>query len=222
MASAELIIRAFQELYPDRAFNYHARLIYSGRFKDYGANCSLRGNVLEFKMSRRWHGISEEIQLGLIQELMTKLWKARKKTINIDLYNNFVKNIHMTIPKRKSHPTLQESFDRVNQRYFLGLVEQPNLVWGKESVRTFGSYDFKTDTITMSRIFLEAEERYLDYIMFHEMLHKQRKFEVRGSKTFYHDSKFKNAEKVFKDADKIEKELNRFASKKRVKRFFGF
>ena len=112
------------------------------------------------------------------------------------------------------------SFDRVNDRYFLGLVECPNLRWGQHSVRTFGSYDFKTDTVTISRIFHDQDPILTDYIMFHEVLHKQRKFTRSGSKTFYHDSKFRRAEKVFKDANLVEKRLAGVARKAKIKAFF--
>jgi hypothetical protein len=57
--------------------------------------------------------------------------------------------------------------------------------------------------------------------MFHEMLHKQRKFEVRGTKTRYHDRKFRNAEKIYENSKSIEKELNRFVSGVRIRSFFG-
>jgi len=167
-------------------------------------------------------GISKEIQIGLMQELILKLKKTRKETMNIDLYNSFVKNLHLAIPKTKSDPALEESFKRINSQYFLGLVEQPNLKWGQASTTTFGSYDFKTDTVSISRIFKETDPTYLDYIMFHEVLHKQRKFRRSGSKTYYHDKTFKRAERVFKDQDRIEKQLNKVARNAKLKAMFRF
>ncbi|MBU0461436.1 MAG: SprT-like domain-containing protein [Nanoarchaeota archaeon] len=216
-----LLEEAYHLLFPHAKENKIFRVVYSGRLKDFGGNIRMSGDMLELKLSRRFHGISREIQIGLAQELLCRLFKRGKKTMYIDLYNSFVKNLHIAIPKNRTHPRLEESFDRVNLTYFLGLVERPNLVWGAVSKSTLGTYDFKTDTIKISKIFLNSEERLLDYVMFHEMLHKQRKFEVRGLTTRYHDSKFKRAEKVFKDSEQLEKELNRFASRARVKSFFG-
>ena len=159
--------------------------------------------------------------MGLIQELMLKLLKKKKNSMYVDLYNNFVKNLHLAIPKDKSDPQLEESFIRINDRYFLGLVEQPNLVWGRFATTTFGSYDFKNDTVTISRAFKEVEDTvYLDYIMFHEVLHKQRKFFKSGSKTYYHDKKFKRLEKVFENGDVIEKELGRVVGREKAKAYY--
>ena len=72
---------------------------------------------------------SKEIQMGLIQELMLKLFKPKNKkeinTIYIDLYNEFVKNLHKTIPKDNVHPFLKASFDRVNEKYLRNTVFNP-------------------------------------------------------------------------------------------------
>ena len=217
-----ILAEAYELLFPHARAERIFKVIYSGRFKDFGGHLHMSGNVIELKLSRRFHGVSREIQMGMAQEILCKLFKRNKNTMYIDIYNNFVKNLHIAIPKTKNHPVLNDSFERINQRYFLGLVERPNLVWGKASKRTLGSYDYKADTITISRIFQKSEDRLLDYVMFHETLHKQRKFEVRAQKTIYHDSKFKRAENVFENSDQTERDLNKFVSKVRLKSLFGF
>jgi predicted metal-dependent hydrolase len=195
-----LIEEAFKLLYPEKEFNYSPRLVYSGRFKDYNANVQLYRNVLEFKLSKKWQEVSREIQIGLMQELMLKLFKGKKSTMNIDLYNSFVKNLHYAIPKTKSHPLLVESFNRMNQKYFYDLIEQPNLVWGSASKTQLGTYDFKTDTITISKVFSKTEPVLLDFIMYHEMLHKKHKFSSsKGGRHTYHSSSFRQKEKEFED-----------------------
>ncbi len=212
--------RAYRELFPESKADYIFRIKYSGRFKDYGANARLTGRVLEAALSRKWLNISEEIQIGLIQELILKLTKRRKDTVNIDLYNSFVKNLHLAIPKTKSDPVLESSFDRVNEQYFLGLVEKPNLKWGGWSSTVFGTYDFKTDTITISQVLKHTKVEYLDYVMFHEVLHKQHKFRKSGSKTYYHDRKFRQAERIFKNAEQLERSLSRVAVRAKLKAMF--
>jgi hypothetical protein len=215
-----MIVEAFRDLFPERTLKYKPILTYSGQFKDYGANVRLGRGVLEFRLSKKWLGISKEIVMGLLQELMQKLWKSRERTIYIDLYNDFIKNVHIAIPKTIIEPELKESFDRVNKRYFLEQVEMPNLKWGKHSTTYLGSYDFKTDAITISKIFLN-KSKFVDLIMFHEMLHKVNKFKKSGSKTFYHDKRFKYAEKQFDDYDLINKELKRFLRFAKFKRIFS-
>ncbi|MBW2965178.1 SprT-like domain-containing protein [Candidatus Woesearchaeota archaeon] len=209
MMQDNLAEKALAELFPEKHGKYLLKLEYTGRVKDYGGYVSISGGVLHFKLSRQWYKISPEIQMGLMQELMQKLFKSRgKHTMYVDLYNGFVRNLHLAIPKDENDPELEECFNRVNERYFLGLVERPNLRWGKFATTTFGSYDFKTDRITISSVFKEVEDnKYIDYIMFHEMLHKQRKFFKSGTKTYYHDKRFKRLENVFEGGNMIEKEL---------------
>lgn len=221
MMDNNLAEQAYTHLFPDSTNNYEFILVYTGRVKDYGANVTLSGGVIKFKLSRKWCPISPEIQIGIIQELMLKLLKRKKNSMYIDIYNNFVKSLHLAIPKDRSDPQLEESFIRINERYFLGLVEQPNLVWGRFATTTFGSYDFKADRVTISSAFKDVEDTvYLDYIMFHEVLHKQRKFFKSGSKTYYHDKRFKRLEKVFENGEAIEKELGRVVGREKTKVYY--
>ncbi|MBD3313349.1 hypothetical protein GF345_02815 [Candidatus Woesearchaeota archaeon] len=212
----DMIEEAFTRLYPDREFDFNARIKYTDRFNAYGANVKLRGDNLEFGLSKSWRTISREIRMGLLQELMLKLWKRRSKkdldTTYIDLYNSFVKNLHIAIPKTKSDPLLSESFDRINERYFLGFVEKPNLVWGMPSKSSLGSYDYKTDTIRISRVFEKLagkDPALLDLVMYHEMLHKAHKFKHNGGNNRYHDRKFRTAEKAFEDYDEVDMRLKK-------------
>ncbi|MBW2968425.1 hypothetical protein KY362_08145 [Candidatus Woesearchaeota archaeon] len=217
----DFALRAYELLFPDATKRYFFKVEYSGRIRDYGANVEMSAGWITFKMSRKWYPVSPEIQMGLMQELLLKLFRKRGESFYIDLYNNFVKNLHIAVPKDKIDPELEESFTRVNDRYFLGLVEMPNLRWGKFATTTYGSYDFKKDTITISSVFKDVEEsKYVDYIMFHEMLHKQRKFRKSGSKTYYHDKKFKNAERVFEDGHVIEKELGSVVRREKAKAYY--
>ena len=45
-------------------------------------------------------------------------------------------------------------------------MQTPNLVWGKNSFRKLGSYEYGSDTITISKIFLESDKSLLDYVMY--------------------------------------------------------
>lgn len=212
--------QAYSNLFPEKENPFEMEIVYTGRLKQYGGNVSLRGSYMEFKLSKKWRQISHEIQIGLIQELMLKILKAKKQSMYIDLYNNFVRNLHIAIPKTKNDPVLEASFNRINDRYFVGMVERPNLRWGQFSTRTFGTYDFKTDTITVSTVFKETDTKYLDYIMYHETLHKQRKFFKSGTKTYYHDARFKRLESVFENGAQIEKELGIVVAKEKAKAAF--
>ena len=201
-----IIEEAFTRLYPNRDFKYNARIKYSNRFKDYNANVKLAGNNLEFGLSKKWRSVSKEIKIGLLQELMLSLFKGKKTTMNIDLYNRFIKNLHISINKSVSDPMLEESFERVNNLYFDGLIEQPNLVFGKSSHSSLATYEYQTDTINFSTI-LKRDLEVLDYVMYHELLHKKLKFKHKGGKSFHHTAEFKRLERKFKDYKEMEQRL---------------
>jgi len=205
---------AFQQLYPEKEPNHNFLLKYSAKFKPYNANIRRIGNRLEFNLSRKWLKISKEIQIGLIQELILKIFKDKRKTVNIDLYNSFIKNIHLAVPKTESNPILEGSFNRVNEEYFNGLMEKPNLIFGNHSRRKLGSYEYGSDTIIISKVFLKAPVRLLDYIMYHELLHKQYKFISKNNRNYHHNKEFKRKEEDYKDFRAIEKELNSFLRQK--------
>ncbi len=205
-----LVSEAFKGLY-GRELELDSKLKYSGRFKPYGANAFLsrsRGYV-EVRLSRDWKPVSDEIKMGLVQELLLKLFKGKVNTDNIDMYNSFIKKLHIAIPKDNVDPMLKESFDRVNDKYFFGLIEMPNLVFGPRSRSVLGNYNFKSDTITISSI-LKKNQELLDYVMYHEALHKKNKFKRSGSKTYYHTSKFRKEEREFENQEEIEKKLKWF------------
>ena len=186
---------------------FNSSIKYSGRFKDYNAYVRKYYDTVEFNLSKKWRGVDREIVIGLIQSLMVKVLKKKKDSINIDLYNNFVKHLHVAVPKDKIDPFLKDSFDRVNDSYFFGMMESPNLVWGRDSRRKLASYDYKTDTISVSTLFKEAEMDVLDYVMYHEMLHKKHKFKAGRQRNRFHSAKFKRDEKAFQDAELMEKKI---------------
>jgi len=214
---SELIKEAFQQIYPDKELKYSVSLKYSRKFKPYNANVRLYSNNLVFNLSRDWKKISKEIQIGLIQELLIKILKDKnKKTISMELYNLFMKNVHLAVPKTKTDEILEASFSRVNEAYFNGLIDIPNLEWGNNSTSKLGSYEYGSDTITISAIFRNEKPELLDYVMYHEMLHKKFKFESRNGRSVHHSPEFKKMEAKFENRELIEKEISRLARRHRL------
>ena len=221
-----IVEKAFSKLYPDKDFStYTFNLEYSGRFSPYNANVKYSGKKYDFSISKEWRSVHEDMRIGLLQHLLQKVFNTKVNSIEQDLYHNFLKNVHIAVPKTKIEPQLLESFDRVNEKYFLGTVEMPNLVFGKKSFTKLGSYEYGSDMITISRVFkdiAEEDKMLLDYVMFHEMLHKVHKFKTKNGRSLHHSSKFKSAEKQFQGAELLERGLSTFLRKKKLKGFFGF
>jgi len=164
-----LLQQAYQELYPTKRELRALSLSYSGRFKAYNANICKTRNEITAQLSKQWRGVSPDIQKGLLQELLVKLFKTKKQTINMDLYHNFIRSLSSVSPITHTHPILEQSFQRVNEQFFNGIMHQPNLCIGK-GLRQLGTYEYGTNTVSISKILL-VDETLLDYVMYHELLH---------------------------------------------------
>jgi len=218
-----LVEKAYLEMYPERRLGeFVFSLKYTARFNRYNANVKRRGSRIIFSLSRDWKNIDDDIKSGVIQLLMNKLFKTKVKTNNIDLYEIFLKKAHRAVPKTKNDPVLEASFQRVNEKYCYGLIEQPNLQWGSGSFHKLGSYEYGSDTITISTIFQNLEQNLLDFVMYHEVLHKKHKFSSKNGRSYHHTREFKHDEDMFENKDSVEKQINYHASKQRRKVSFFF
>ncbi len=145
--------------------------------------------------------------------------KSKIVSLNMQLYDDFIKGIsEVTVSNGSSDEELESCFNRVNEKYFLGLVDKPQLEWGSDSFRKLASYDYHTNTITVSSLFREAPERLLDYLMYHEMLHKKLKFSSVNGRMSHHSSEFRKQERNFEASSTIEDELNAFIRTSHVAR----
>jgi len=195
----------------NKPFSFTATVKYSKRFSQYNANVRRADRELQFNLSRSWKKVNKEIVIGLLQELLIKILKLpHTKTTNIDLYNSFIKNLHKTSKRIKSDKTLIDSFNRVNGKYFHEIIEMPNLVWGNDTKRKLASYDYHTDNVTVSSLFQNSPQHILDYLVYHELLHKKLQFKNRGGRSIHHSTEFKKLEKQFDNSQEIEKEITRF------------
>lgn len=227
----DLVEDAFSRLFPEANFDFQAEVAYSGKFKPYNATVRKIGNQLNFNLSRSWKSTSDEIVIGLIQHLLIKILRKEKlftavvksshklASLNMQLYDDFIKGVsEVTIQNGSCDGELESSFSRVNEKYFLGLVDKPQLEWGSDSFRKLASYDYHTNTITVSTLFREAPEHLLDYLMYHEMLHKKLKFSSVNGRMSHHGSEFRRQERNFEGSGMIEGELNAFIRSSHVAR----
>ena len=108
-------------------------------------------------------------------------------------------------------------YAKLNRDYFKGQLEQPRLVWSpRKSVRRLGTYQPDSDTITISKR-LDSRDipQYLvEYVLYHEMLHKKIGLREVNGRRYAHTSEFRKAEKQFaqyKEAEEFIKKLNQRA-----------
>jgi len=210
-----LIEESFQRLFPDKEFPYFTEMEYNRRLANFNANIRLEPRKIKVNLNLQWKDIDHEIKIGLIQHLLLRIFKKKAHTHNIELYNNFIKNIPILTPKTKSDPFLENSFNRVNHLFLSNSVEKPNLTWGTASFRKLASYNFHTDTITVSTIFADARQEILDYLMYHEMLHKHHKFKHHEGRSSFHTPAFREDEQQYPSHDLIEREIETIIRRKK-------
>jgi len=220
----DLIQESFQRLFPNQEFSYRTEMEYNRRLSNFNANISLHHNKIKVNLNLQWKDIDEEIKIGLVQHLLMKVFKRKKiSTYNIDLYNNFIKNIPLLTPKTNIDPILEQSYYRVNELFFSSSLEKPNLTWGSDSRRKLASYNFHDDTVTVSTLFQDVREEVLDYLMYHELLHKYHKFENKNGRSSFHSPAFKADEDKYPNRQQIDKEINSIIrGKSRKKKFWKF
>lgn len=215
--------RAFRELFPERPLRKELRIRYSGKFKEFNANIVERsGSLLKpgsitFSLSRQFDEVGDEIKIGVMQHLLNRLYKTKIDTVEISLYNSFIKKLMDYVKTDDVDPYLKGRFDLLNHQYFDGFMITPNLVWGTHSTTKLGHYAYASDTISISTALKEKEEL-LDYVLYHEMLHKKHKFtETKGGRTRSHTKAFRDEEKKFlmSDGSDPEKRLAAFLQKKK-------
>lgn len=104
------------------------------------------------------------------------------------------------LPARGRAHNLDESFARVNSAYFGNRMPRPNLIWNRTlTARKFGHYQPVRDTLMVS-ISLDDPEvpSYLiDFVMYHELLHKKHRTTVVNGRRISHSPIFRAEERRF-------------------------
>jgi len=201
----------------DLVQNRRIILTYSGHFSNYNANVRYTRTHIEFSLSNLWKTIDEDIQIGLIESLVVRMFKIKSiSTSEMKLYENFMKGLSKYAKADNHDPELEKSFNRVNEKFFSGMMEKPNLIFATESFRKLGSYEYSTNSIYISTIFKELpenEKKFLDYVVYHELLHKKHTFNVKNGRHQAHTTIFRNDEKKF--GENAEEELTSWLRKRK-------
>ncbi|RJQ19327.1 M48 family peptidase [Candidatus Woesearchaeota archaeon] len=184
-----------------------------GRLRGYNAAIRMSPSRIEVRASRQWKEVSPEIQKGLVQVLFARLFKVKQKTVSMDLYHHFVRSLPKVMPKKHNHPVLEESFNRVNEQLFGGLMQRPNLRLGK-GINRLGTYEYTSDTVRIAEYLLEYPEL-MDYVMYHELLHKKHQYKEGVQRTTHHSAKFREDEARFPRAAELEKELQKLVQRQK-------
>ncbi len=98
------------------------------------------------------------------------------------------------------HRDLGASFDGVNRRYFDGAMARPRLTWSRQFTgRKFGHYDPIHDTVMISCSLdqIEVATHVLDFVVYHELLHKKLGSQWHNGRATAHTPEFRRQERRF-------------------------
>ena len=209
----EIYARVFRELRPRTALP-ELRVEFC-RFAN--ANCFIKldGGRLEVRMSDLLSGAPAPVMEALAHILLGKLYRKPVARVYSNRYRLYLNRRDM---RRQAHllrqirgrkfvsgplgeyRDLEEIFERLNRRFFDGLMGRPQLGWSRAQSRSMlGHYDPSHNAIIISRIFDQEQVPLvaLEYVMFHEMLHLLHPVEHRGTRRCVHTPEFKQAEKKY-------------------------
>ena len=120
---------------------------------------------------------------------------------------------------RGAYHDLSASFDRVNAQYFSGKMHRPHLTWSRSFTgRKFGHYDTLRDTVmvTASLDRPDVPQSAVDYLMFHELLHKKHGTRWRNGRGYAHTPAFYAEERRFPEYHQADAVLQRIASEQQT------
>lgn len=113
---------------------------------------------------------------------------------------------------------LEKMFDRLNRLHFDDRLEKPTLTWSQRRTRRIlGHHDAVHDTIVVSKT-LDARDVplwFVEYILYHEMLHIKHPARIVDGRRYYHTNSFRADERRFPRYEEAQLWLERIAYRAR-------
>jgi hypothetical protein len=116
---------------------------------------------------------------------------------------------------------LEKMFSKLNRRYFDSGLEKPILTWSQRKTRSIlGHHDRVYETITISKSLDSSQvpDWFVEFILYHEMLHIKHAARMINGRRYYHTSAFRLDEKRFAKYDDAQRWLEQVARQRRVPR----
>jgi len=219
---SERLLPIFQESYrelrprapiPELQVKFYA-------FANINNTIRLREGKLLVRISDLLEGAPEPILRALAHILLAKLYRKPIEREHSTRYRRYVSSHDITQKahlmrqrrgrKRIESPKgrvydLEEIFEKLNARFFYGLLARPQMTWSRSDARNMlGHYDPAHNAIVVSKVFDQPQvpAYAVEYIVYHEMLHLKHPVKLRGSLRCVHSAEFQAEEKLFQHLDK--------------------
>jgi len=174
---------------------------------------SVRKNKKKYFVRMHWIFLNADSLL--LEEITSFIKTSKGKT---PLINQFVKNNMHNIknnPRKKTvlqsrgrYHGLQEIYDELNNKYFENRI-MADIGWGRKSPRsskkqTIGSYSKEANTILINPVLDRryVPKYYIQFVVYHEMLHCDIGENISEKRRSIHPKEFKRRERIFEQYDK--------------------
>jgi len=209
----EIFGRVFSALKPRT--NPPAVRIECCKFANANSFIRLEDGQLHVRITDVLEGAPAPVLESLAYILLSKLYRLRIPKMYAEHYRRYLNRKEMRRSLQLIRQTrgrkfvsgpagecydLESLFERLNFKYFHGLMARPSLGWSRRASRTMlGHFDPSHNMIVISRIFDDARvpRLALEYVMYHEMLHLHYPVDHTGARRCVHTPEFKAHEKLF-------------------------
>ena len=175
----------------------------------------LREGRLLVRISDLLEGAPDSVLRAIAHILLAKMYRQPIDRAQSARYRKYVASheiVHKTHlvrqmrgrkrlrPARGHFYDLDAVFEKLNTRFFHGLMARPRMSWSQTKTRRIlGHYDPAHNAIIISRIFdhIAVPAYVLEYIVYHEMLHLKHPVKLRGSRRCVHSAEFQAEERLF-------------------------
>ncbi len=169
----------------------------------------LRAGRIYVRLSDIFRDAPDHVQRALAYILVAKLLRRRTPQVHERVYRAYATSPHVLraadlarrqrgrkviSTARGDYHNLERLFARINRRYFEDALERPILTWSRRRTRRIlGHHDPVHNTIVISKTLDAADvpEWFVEYILFHEMLHIKHPARLVNGRRLYHTRAFR-------------------------------
>lgn len=196
----------------------------------------LRSGRVYVRISDIFKSAPMEVHRALAFILVAKLLSRRTPDVHEKVYRDFAyspqilrasdiarrrRGRKMISSARGRIYDLDKMFARLNRRHFDGTIEKPTLTWSQRRTRRIlGHHDPVHETIVISKTLdaRDVPEWFVEYILYHEMLHIKHPARVINGRRYYHTNAFRTEEQRFPYYLEAQEWLDRVARQNRSSR----
>ncbi len=229
-----LFVDAFRQLEPRRPIPETEVRFYP--YAGLNHTIRLRSGRVYVRVSDIFRDAPMNVHRALAFILVAKLLRKRTPEVHERVYRDFAfspqvqraadlarrrRGRKMVSTARGSHYNLDRMFDRLNRRFFDGEMEKPTLTWSQRRTRRIlGHHDPVYDTIVISKTLDSADvpEWFVEYILYHEMLHIKHPARLINGRRYYHTKAFRADEQRFPHYHEAQRWLEGVARQRRTLR----